>query len=71
MLLLAQPLDTSDPLLVSDSERTTILTPVPRPHYCYELPPETGFSADVRQWARRVRDADMQCKVNGSRRTAA
>ena len=75
MLNLAQPIDTSDPLLVSDDERTTILAPAPQlePWRCnYELPNvNVLFSSDVRQWARKVRDADMRFRVNGPRQSAA
>lgn len=59
MLHLAQPLDTSDPLLLTDEERRALLTRVPRPDldpfwmHAGETPAWKRFAPDVRAAARQ------------------
>jgi hypothetical protein len=76
-MLMTQPLDTSDPILMSDDERTVILTPVPRSAafwlYDYDQAPSMNFrfSSEVRQRARQLRDAELQIAVNHVGQVAA
>ena len=65
-LYLAQPIDTSDDLLMSDDERAAFLTPIPLPNLdafrnpIGETPAGILYAADVRQAARQRRDARLR-----------
>jgi hypothetical protein len=73
---MANAIDTSDPMLVSDEERAVILAPAPKPNtWLYDFEPAADmtfrYSSEVRKRARQLRNAELQRSINDAGRLAA